>query len=135
VFTCLSILFCLFTLAMQVILPVANIWHIASAHAPSTTIVVDRQHDQLNTFRFHLESHRDNEFDHSIYCLACQTFLHMHHVVVMQVQVTISITRSIDPLSLDRSIVHQILLHASTSRAPPLLSYVDYFHIDSHSIS
>jgi hypothetical protein len=122
VFTCLSILFCLFTLAIQVIIPVANIWHIASAHAPSATIVVERQHDQLNTFRLHLESHRDNEFDDAIYCLVCQTFVHMHHVVDIQVQVTIGIARSVDPLSLVRSIVRQILLHTSASRAPPLLS-------------
>ena len=99
-----------------------NIWHIAAVHAPLATIVVERQHDQLNTLRLHLESHRDNEFDNSIYCLVCQSFVHMYHVVDIQVQVTIGIARSVDPLSLDRSIVRQILLHASTSRAPPLLS-------------
>jgi hypothetical protein len=120
--TYLSILFCLFTLAIQVIIPVANIWHIAVAHTPSATFAAERQNDQLKTFRPHLESHRDNEFDNPIYCFVCQSFAYMHNVVDIQVQVTISTARSIDQLSLNRLIVCQVLLHSSTSRSPPLLS-------------
>jgi hypothetical protein len=120
--TYLSILFCLFTLAIQVIIPVANIWHIAVAHTPSATFAAERQHDQLKTFRPHLASHRDDEFDNPIYCFVCQSFVHIRDIVDIQVQVTISIARSIDQLFLNRLIVCQIFLHSSTSRAPPLLS-------------
>jgi hypothetical protein len=50
-------------------------------------------------------------------------FVHMHNVVDMQVQVTLGIARSVDPLYLHRSIIRQILLHASTSREVNLYMY------------
>ena len=118
----LSVLICLFTLALQLALPVAQIWHSAAAHTSAGAWSGQRQDDQPEAFRIKVEPHRDHEFDNSSECPVCHAFVHMQRVLDMKAQVAADIERSICQLPLTRLIATQTLLYASSPRAPPVFS-------------
>ncbi len=122
VLTRLSIIFSLFTLAIQLAIPVAQIWHIAADHPPSVAWLEQHQSDQSATHLLQLESHRDHEFDDGIYCPVCQAFVYAQDAVDVQTQVTADVERSIGHLSLAQIIAYPICLYDSAPRAPPLFS-------------
>lgn len=119
---CLSVLFCLFILAIQLAIPVAQIWHIAAEHIPAVTSSEQHQSDHPEASRIQFASHRGDALDDPIYCLVCQAFVYLHNVVDIQAQVATDIERSICPLPLTRLTVCQTFLHASAPRAPPVFS-------------
>ena len=118
----LRVLICLFTLALQLALPVAQIWHSAAAHTPAVALSGQRQDDQPDAFRIKVEPHRDHEFDNSRECPVCHAFVYMRNVLDIQTQVAADIERSICQLPLTRLIATQTLFYASSPRAPPVFS-------------
>ena len=117
-----SVLFCLFTLAIQLAIPVAQIWHIAADHTPTVALSGQPQDDQPEAFRIKVEPHRDHEFDNSRECPVCHAFVYMQDIMDIQVQVAADIERSICQLPLTGLIATQTLLYASAPRAPPVFS-------------
>jgi hypothetical protein len=120
--TGLSTLFCLLILAIQLAIPVTQIWHVSVAHTPVAALSEQHQSDQPTGFRTHLKSHQGDEFNDPISCLVCQAFVSIHHVVDIPIQATTDIERSTCQLPLTRLIVSQTFLYSSASRAPPVFS-------------
>jgi hypothetical protein len=118
----LRVLICLFTLALQLAIPVAQIWHIATDHTPVVALSEQRQTGQPEAFRLKVEPHRDHEFDNSRACPVCHAFVYMQDIIDIQAQVAADIERSICPLPLTGLIATQTLLYTSAPRAPPVFS-------------
>jgi hypothetical protein len=118
----LRVLICLFILAIQLAIPVAQIWHIAADHTPVVALSGQRQDDQPEAFRIKVEPQRNHEFDNLRECPVCHAFVYMQDIIDIQVQVAADIERSICHLPLTGLIVPQTLLYASAPRAPPVFS-------------
>jgi uncharacterized paraquat-inducible protein A len=118
----LRVLICLFTLAIQLAIPVAQIWHIANDHTPVVALSEQRQTGQPEAFRLKVEPHQDHEFDNSRACPVCHAFMYMQDIIDIQAQVAADIERSICQLPLSGLIATQTFLYASAPRAPPVFS-------------
>jgi hypothetical protein len=118
----LRVLICLFTLAIQLVIPVAQIWHIATHHTPVIALSEQRQSSQPEAFRLQVEPHRDYDFDNSRGCPVCHAFVYMQDIIDIQAQVAADIERSIYHLPLAKLIATQTFLYASAPRAPPAFS-------------
>jgi hypothetical protein len=118
----LRVLICLFTLAIQLAIPVGQIWHIATDHTPVGALSEQRQTGQSEAFRLKVEPHRDHEFDNSRECPVCHAFVYMQDIIDIQSQVATDIERSIYHLPLAELIATQTFLYASAPRAPPVFS-------------
>jgi hypothetical protein len=118
----LRVLICLFTLAIQLAIPVAQIWHIATHRTPVFALSEHRQSSQPEAFRLQVEPHRDHDFDNSRECPVCHAFVYMQDIIDIQSQVAADIERSIYHLPLAELIATQTFLYASAPRAPPVFS-------------
>jgi uncharacterized paraquat-inducible protein A len=118
----LRVLFCLFTLAIQLAIPVAHIWHIAADHTPTVALCGQRQDDRPEAFCIQVEPHRDHEVDNSRACPVCHAIVYMQDSIDIQAQVAADIEQSICHLPLAGSLATQTLLYTSAPRAPPVFS-------------
>ena len=118
----LRVLICLFTLAIQLAIPVAQIWHIAADHTPAVALSGQPQDDQPEALRIKVEPHRDHEFDNSRECPVCHAFVYMQDIIDIQAQVAADIEQSMYHLPLTGLIATQTLLYPSAPRAPPVFS-------------
>lgn len=118
----LRVLIGLFTLAIQLAIPVAQIWHIATDHTPAVALSEQHQASQSATHRTHVEPHRDRESDKSIDCPVCHAFVYLQDVIDIPAQVTLVLERSICQLPLTGLIAYQARLYAPAPRAPPVFS-------------
>lgn len=118
----LSIVVCLLTLAIQLAVPVAQIWHIATDHTSAVALLDHHPTGQSAALRLQVEPHRNHEFDNLIDCPVCHAFVYMQHVIDIRMQVVLDVERSVCPLPLTGLFVYKIFLYTSAPRASPILS-------------
>ena len=118
----LGALFCLLALAIQLAIPVAQLWHVAVDHLSKTTLSEQNRGDQSTAVHHHSALRQGDESHDALYCPVCQAFVSMRDVADIPAQVAMDIERSIGPPPQTDVIVYQAFLHASASRAPPVFS-------------
>ena len=115
-------LFCLLALAIQLAIPVAQLWHVAVDHLPETTLSEQDQGNQSTALHRQSALHQGDEHHDALYCPVCQAFVSMRDVADIPAQVAMDIERSIGPPPQTDVVVDQTFLHVSASRAPPVFS-------------
>ncbi len=122
VLTRFGILVAFLTLAIQLAIPVAQIWHLALEHGSTTLLSADHHSDQLATHRFQFEPHRHHEFDDGIECPTCQAFVYTQDVAHVKTQIATQTGKPVDRLPLTQLITCQSFLYTSAPRAPPVVA-------------
>ena len=115
-------LFCLWALAVQLAIPVAQLWHVAVDHLAETTLSEQDRGDQSTALHRQSALRQGGESHDALYCPVCQAFVSMRDVADIPAQVAMDIERSIGPPPQTDVIVYQTFLHTSASRAPPVFS-------------
>lgn len=120
----LDVLLCLCALAIQLFIPAAQVWHIATKHTTAAPLQLQSHSGQfaLSALRANPDLPHGHESYDLAECLMCQAFVHMSDAVETPLRLSIDLATYHDVLFLRGPPLRQTFLTASAPRAPPILS-------------
>jgi len=120
----LDVLLCLCALAIQLFIPAAQVWHIATEHIPAAPLQLQSHSGQFSPLAF--RTNPDIPHGHESYdlaeCLMCQAFVRTSDAVETPFRLSIDLATYHDVLFLRGPPLRQTFLTASSPRAPPVFS-------------
>lgn len=119
-----DVLLCLCALAIQLFIPAAQVWHIATQH--TTTIPSQRQSHSGEflsvAFSVKPDIPQGQEAYDPVECPVCQAFVHLSDAMETRLDPSVALTTPNPHFFLRGPPLCQVPLQATAPRAPPILS-------------
>lgn len=120
----LDVLLCLCALAIQILIPAAQVWHIATEHTTAIPSQLKRHSGEFLSLAFSVKPDipQGHEAYNLLACPVCQAFVHLSDAAETRLDLSVELTTPNPHFFLRGPPLCQAPLQASASRAPPILS-------------